>query len=232
MRQLLSSIVILLLSFGVYAQTAQIKDSEIIDRIIAKYSKIYEQIEGIELIKEVETNIYDSKSKKLLENKKIKFKVNDFFYKKGVAKVLEYYKDGKKEDPEDYKSGRQSEPLIPIFDKNSKENYNIKIIGSKKYRQVDCYKLKVIPKRKSETLFKGEMLVSKKTLSPIYLKGTVADFPNFVEDFQIIIDYKSEKFPSESEGEVTIHIDVPIFFSDKLIISKFKTFKSIPIKKR
>jgi|GEM_PF-4880622 len=232
MRKLSTLIVILSLSFGLYAQATKTKDSEIIDRIIAKNSKIYEQYEGVASIKEVETNIYDSESKKLLENKKLKLKAKDYFYKKSVAKAIEFYKDGKKADPKDHKSGRKSKPLIPVFDKDSKKNYKIKITGSKKHRQIDCYKLEIIPKKNKETLFKGEMLVSKKSLSIMHVSGTIADLPNFMENFRITIDYKSEKFPSESEGEVILHIDVPIFFSDKLIKSKFKTFKPVPIKKK
>ena len=231
MRKLTILFIILSLSLGLFAQETKEKDSEIIDRIIAKASIIYEQYEGVESIKEVETNIYDSETKKLLENKKLKLKAKDYFYKKPASEVIEYYKDGKKTDPKDHKSGKKSKPIIPVFDKNSKKNYNIKIVGSKMHRKVDCYKLQITPKKKSDTLFKGEMLVSKKTLSVMYLSGTIADFSNFMEDFQIKIDYKSDKFPSESIGEVILHLDVPIFYSDKLIKSKFKTFKPVPIKK-
>ena len=230
MRKLTILFIVLSLSLGLFAQENKEKDS-LIDRIIAKASKIYDQYEGIESIKEVETNIYDSETKKLLENKKLKLKAKDFFYKKPVSEVIEYYKDGKKADPKDHKSGKKSKPITPVFDKDSKKNYDIKVVGSKIHRNVDCYKLKVTPKKKSETLFKGEMLVSKKTLSVMYLSGTISEFPRFMENFQIKIDYKTENFPSESVGEVTLHLDVPIFYSNKLIKSKFKTFNPVPIKK-
>jgi len=231
MRRLTTLFIILLLSVGLYAQKPKVNDSEIIDKIIAKYSKIYEQYEGVMSVKHLETKVLDSESKELQKTKKVKLNERNYFYQKSTGKAFEYYEDGKKKDPDDYKSGKQSKPIIPVFDKDSKKNYTINIVGSKTHRKVDCYKLKVIPKRKSETLFKGDILVSKKTLSVMYLKGTISEFSKFMEDFQLKIDYKTDKFPSESVGEVLVHIDVPIFFSDKLIKNKFKTFKPVPIKK-
>ena len=225
-------LVVLLMSFGLFAQEKKLTDAQIIDKLIAKYSKFYEQYEGVKLVKHVDSKIFDSKSKELLKTRKVKFNAQDFFYKKPEEKAFEFYENGKKEDPDDYKGGKKSEPTYPVFDKDSKKNYTLKIVGSKTHRKIDCYKIKVIPKRKNERLFKGELLVSKKTLSVMYVSGTIAKFPRFMEDFRITVDYKSENFPSETVGEITLQLDVPIFFSDKLIKSKFKTFKPVPIKKK
>lgn len=225
-------LVVLAMSAGLFAQEKKLSDSQIIDKIIAKYSKIYEKYEGVRYVKHVENKILDSESKELLKTRKVKLNTQDFFYKKSVEKAFEFFENGKKEDPDDYKSGKKSKPTAPLFDKDSKKNYTLKIIGSKTHRKVDCYKIKVIPNRKSETLFKGEVLVSKKTLSVMYVSGTIAEFSRYMENFWIKIDYKSENFPSESIGEMMVHIDVPIFFSDKLIKSKFKTYKPVLIKKK
>jgi len=231
MRKVTTLLIVLLLSVGLYAQKTKVNESEVIDKLIAKYSKFYEQYEGVKSVKHVENKILDSESKELIKTSKVKLNSQNFFYKKSIEKAFEFFENGKKEDPDDYKSGRKSKPTAPLFDKNSKKNYKFKIVGSKTHRKIDCYKIKVIPNRKSETLFKGEILVSKKTLFIMYVSGTIAEFSRYMENFWIKVDYKSEKFPSESIGEMMVHIDVPIFFSDKLIKSKFKTFKPVLIKK-
>lgn len=144
---------------------------EIIDKITAKYSKMYEKYAGVKNTRHVTIEWRDVKNNELLETEKVVYTRWDDFYEDLKYKVLSYVVDGKEK-----KNGRydphESAPGIPHFDKNGGKEYERRVVAVEKARNRLCYKIMAIPRRPKGEHFKGFIWVTVDNLEIIQNEGT------------------------------------------------------------
>ena len=192
----------------------------------AKYSTMYEKYKGIEVKRRSYIERFDSKTGEKVGSSRVLVVVQEFFYKKPTREVLEFTKNGEKRDPEDFGT-RDTDPILPILDSDGAKNYSLRVLGNKKVLSQDCYELEVVPKKKTTSHFMGKLYVNAQTLDLVLIDGGKADLP-------FVVDALDFKIYSKEQGELSvptkttfrIEIDVPIVFSDVLLVIKTETLSA------
>ena len=125
---------------------------EVIDKITAKYSKMYESYAGVKNTRYVTVEYRDPKTDKLKETEKYVYTRYDYWYKD-----LEYELHSCESDGKPRKQGtiacdpNESKPGIPHFDKNGEKEYIRELVAVEKLNGRLAYKIKMTarkPKRK------------------------------------------------------------------------------------
>ncbi|MCK5690909.1 hypothetical protein KAI87_16630 [Myxococcota bacterium] len=226
-KTLLISICAMLFLLSSPVLAAPLPDGDVLfAQLRAKYSTMYEKYKGIEVKRRSYIQRYDSKTKELVATSEVVVVVQEFFYKKPERQVLEFIKNGKKRDPDDF-SSRESDPILPVLDADGANNYSLRVLGHKTVESQDCYELEVLPKEKTKRHFMGKLYVNAQTLDLVLIDGGKADLP-------FVVDALDFKIYSKEQGELSvptkttfrIEIDVPIVFSDVLLVIKTETLSA------
>ena len=204
------------------------KSDKIISKIYEKYIPIYKKYIGVESLREVYTEEYDTKKNKLISTSKAKIIRNDYYYKKAKKEVLEYWKNDEKLKPSDYKS-LEFKPMYPVFDEKGKRHYETIILGYKKIIKKICYEIDVIPKKKSKRFFTGKIYCNIKNLEIVYVDGTMAKlfFPVKEFDLKMTINHQKD-LPFVKNANIILRIYVPLFYPEKRYLSEVKVLEAKP----
>lgn len=205
------------------AADARYDSEKIVNQVIKKYSPLYQKYKGAQAVMKRATKEYDPGKNKQTHTMKLTMKRKDFFYAQPEIMTLRYSRDGKKKPIEEFKHLEQK-PFYPLFDKNSKKNYKIKVIGYKRINGKKCYKLKVTPKKNSMRYFKGYAYLNAKNLNLKHLDGSTARVTMPLKEFSIKVWYDHiSQMPIPKKIESLVRIYIPIILPD----TRYKSVSNI-----
>ena len=206
-----------------FASTTSYNSTKIVNQAIKKYSPLYKKFKGAQIVMKRSTKEIDPGKNKQTHTMKLTMKRKDYFYSQPEIMTLRYSRDGKKKSPDDFKHMEQA-PFYPIFDKNSKKNYKIKVVGQKTINGVRCYKLKVTPKKNSMRFFKGYAYLNSKNLDLVHVDGSTAKISLPLKEFSIKVWYDQiSQLPIPKKIESLVRIYIPIILPD----TRYKSVSNI-----
>jgi hypothetical protein len=164
---------------------------EIIERITAKYSKMYEKYSGIKSTRHVTAEWRHPKTNELLEKEEVVYTRYDDFYENLVFEVQKYSVDGVEKNPKSY-DPRESKPGIPHFDKNGEKEYIRTVVGVEKVHGKLCYKIKMVPRTPKDEHFAGHVWITVDGLEYMQNEGTSGKMRFGVSD--LYVKYKAKDF--------------------------------------
>lgn len=191
-------------------------NSALIDRLYQKMVPIYEKYQGVLSIRDISAVSKDPENGEILKTFEAKIERKDHFYKKPDIKALKYKENGKKTKTSKYDT-REIEPFYPLFDKNGKAHYDLKLVGNKTISGRKCVKIEVIPKSQTTRHFKGHIFVDPQKLEIVKMTGSPAKLHWAMLHFSFDYHFSSlEGFPVLSHGTVKARVKVPLFVSDNI----------------
>jgi hypothetical protein len=191
-------------------------DSGLIDEIYQKMAPIYEKHEGVLSVREITAVSKDPENGEVLKRFEAKIERRDHFYKTPQIKALKYVENGKETRTSKYDT-REIEPFYPVFDKNGKAHYDLKIAGNETVTGRNCVKIQVIPKSQTTRHFKGYIFVDPQKLEIVKMAGSPAKLHWAMLHFSFDYHYNSlEGFPVLSHGTVKARVKVALFVSDNI----------------
>ena len=131
---------------------------EVIDKITAKYSKMYESYAGVKNKRYVTVEYRDPKTNELLETEKYVYTRKDYWYKD-----LDYELHSCESDGKPRKQGvlacnpHEDEPGIPHFDKNGEKEYIRELVAVEKLNGRLAYKIKMTARKPKKEHFVGHV---------------------------------------------------------------------------
>jgi hypothetical protein len=145
---------------------------EVIDKITAKYSKMYESYDGVKNTRHVTVEYREPGTNKLLETEKYVYTRKDYWYKDLDYELLSCESDGKPRrkgviacDP------HESKPGIPHFDKNGEKEYIRELVAVEKLNGKLAYKIKMTARKPKGEHFVGHVWVSVDKLEYMQNEG-------------------------------------------------------------
>ena len=196
------------------------------DELIGKYSPFYAKYKGVQSERNVIAVSIDPENGEVLKKFKATILRKDFFYKTPDLKALKYSENGKSGALDDYDT-REIEPFYPLFDKESKDNYEFFEIGHKKVGNHDCVEYEVKAKKKSARHFIGKIYIDKKSKTLVKLQGTLAKRHWALKKYDFVFNYSDMKgFPVITIGTVTARVKVFLIISDNITDYEIKVKSS------
>lgn len=149
---------------------------EVIDKITAKYSKMYETYAGVKNTRYVTVEYRDPKTDKLLETEKYVYTRWDYWYKDLKYELHSCESDGKPVNPSIFHPLRcdphESAPGIPHFDKNGEKEYIRELVAVEKLNGRLAYKIKMTARKPKIEHFVGHVWIAVDNLEYIQNEGT------------------------------------------------------------
>jgi len=164
---------------------------KVIEKITAKYSKMYKKYAGVKSTRHLTVKWYKPKTMELVKTEKVVYTRWDDWYEDLKIKTLSYYVDGEKDDPDDY-NPHESAPGIPHFDENGAKEYKRSVVAVEKLYGKLAYKIKVDPRKPKGEHFKGYVWVSVDGLDIMKNEGTSGKM-RFGCD-KLYVTYKAKSF--------------------------------------
>ena len=196
--------------------------ADIVDELIKKYSGVYQKYKGIKSERVVTAVSKDPEDGKILKRFKATIERKDHFYKTPDIKAIKYLENGKEADLDGYDT-REIEPFYPLFDKNSRTNYEFKKVGEKKVGKMECLEYEVKAKKKSARHFIGKIYIDKKSKTLVKLKGTLAKRHWALKKYDFVFNYSDKSgFPVITSGTVSARVKVFLIISDNITDYKIK----------
>ena len=145
---------------------------EVIDKITAKYSKMYETYAGVKNKRYVTVEYREPDTNKLLETEKYVYTRWDYWYKDLKYELHSCESDGKPRskgviacDP------HESKPGIPHFDKNGDKEYIRELVAVEKLNGRLAYKIKMTARKPKGEHFVGHVWIAVDNLEYMQNEG-------------------------------------------------------------
>ena len=150
---------------------------EVIDKITAKYSKMYESYAGVKNKRYVTVEYRDPKTDKLEETEKYVYTRYDYWYKDLKYELHSCESDGKPVKPNKLFhplrcDPHESKPGIPHFDKNGEKEYIRELVAVEKLNGRLAYKIKMTARKPKIEHFVGHVWISVDNLEFMQNEGT------------------------------------------------------------
>ncbi len=162
---------------------------DIIARLTAKYSKMYDKYAGCQSTRNLEIKWYKPENMELVKTEKVVVTRYDDFYADLEYKTHSYEVDGKPGDPDDY-NAHETAPGIPVFDRNGDKEYLRTVIGAEMLKGIPTYKVQVIPRNPNKRHFKGIIWATIDDLDLVQFKGTAGDYQIGLKDLSVFFEAK------------------------------------------
>lgn len=146
---------------------------EVIDKITAKYLKMYESYDGVKNTRHVTVEYRDPKTNELLETEKYVYTRKDYWYKDLDYELLSCESDGKPRRKSIIACNpNESKPGIPHFDKNGEKEYIRELVAVEKLNGKLAYKIKATARKPKIEHFVGHVWISVDSLEYMQNEGT------------------------------------------------------------
>ena len=158
---------------------------------------------------------YDPDTNKLKQTKEVRADFFNYLHKPPFSHVVSCKVDGKKADLGECKPRGKRKIFHHVFGRDGQKHYAVKIVGTSTIRGLDCYKIKVTAKKKTDRHFKGYLYLQTRDLRLVLMEGMVASLPFPLKEFWLKLLFK--EMPSHpgvavvSSGQMTMRIKVPMF---------------------
>lgn len=146
---------------------------EVIDKITAKYSKMYETYAGVKNTRHVTVEYREPGTNKLLETEKYVYTRYDDWYKDLKYELHSCESDGKPRRKSIIACNpNESTPGIPHFDKNGEKEYIRELVAVEKLNGRLAYKIKMTARKPKVEHFVGHVWVAVDNLEYMQNEGT------------------------------------------------------------
>lgn len=219
---LLPGVLFLFLSTPAQAEEgASVDETELIKVLRQRAAPMYERFSGVSSLRTVTTREFKLGQARPRFTKVMEAEVIEPFYSSPRRKILSCLVDGSKASERECEGRGQSEPVQPLFDKDSAIHYDFKLAGRKTVGKVACLKLKVIPRKSSPRHFSGHLYVAADTHFPVLLDGTLAKLPFPLKRFRLKLSFgRHEGFAVAASGTIDVEVKVAFFYHAR-IVSQF-----------
>lgn len=206
---------------------------DVIARLTAKYSKMYEKYAGCQSTRHLEVQWYKPEGMELVKTEKVVYTRYDDFYEDLEYQTLSYEVDGKAADPGDY-DPHESKPGIPVFDRNGEKEYLRSVVGIETVKGEAAYKIQVIPRQPKNEHFKGYIWATVAGLNLVQFKGSAGKYRIGLQDLSVFFEAKDfGDYYCFTAGHTEARIAFFIFQPERILHFKwFATdFKPMPKRK-
>jgi len=133
--------------------------------------------------------------------------------------IVECQIDGQDAEPEACKRRENSrEPLYRIFGPNGRDHYRLELLPPEAPSASDVYRLRVLPLERTERHFDGVMTFDAESLRLLSYRGSLADYPFGLKDFDLAIDFDEwEGKPVAATTRLEMTLYVPLILNVKVI---------------
>lgn len=229
---LLPGLALIVLPLAAAAEPAgSLTEAELLDRLRQKAAPTYAKYRGVWQKRRVTVKERDPDSGKVEKTKTMTVQVHQYFYRPPQTKILTCAINGQKKAAEECQGKGEPKNILPVFDEDGAKNYSVSLSGEAKVGGRPCYKLRVIPKKRTERHFWGDFYVAKDTLEPVRMTGTMGDLPFPLKRFRLDLRFAKQGGRSVStRGTVDITVKVPIVFHAR-IVSRYQALETRMIPK-
>lgn len=190
----------------------QAQKEEVIGRIRAKTQRIFTAYDGVEAQRHIVSRQYNSKTDELIGGYEVWLIRTEYYRKKASYRVLKFVKNGRLMSPSDYNYRTREPPHMPFLGDNDL-HYEERIIGITDMAGERCYKVQIIPKKKTSRHIRGYGYFSVKGLDLLYIEGGVASHPLGVRSVEVKLHFKRLGDASViSHGVYIFEVHIPIFY--------------------
>ncbi len=206
---------------------------EVIDKITAKYSKMYETYAGVKNTRYVTVEYREPGTNKLLETEKYVYTRKDYWYKDLDYELHSCESDGKPRRKSIIACNpNESKPGIPHFDKNGEKEYIRELVAVEKLNGRLAYKIKTTARKPKIEHFVGHVWISVDNLEYMQNEGTSGKPRMGARPY---VKYQAKDFNNGQFFHFTsgyTKVEISILGYKRVLIYKFenKDFELIPKK--
>ncbi|MBO4440821.1 hypothetical protein J5834_01785 [bacterium] len=197
---------------------------EVIDKITAKYSKMYESYAGVKNTRYVTVEYRDPKTNELLETEKYVYTRWDDWYKNLKYELLSCESDGKPRKPGVIACDpHESKPGIPHFDKNGEKEYIRELVAVEKLNGKLAYKIKMTARKPKGEHFVGHVWVSVDKLEYMQNEGKAGKKRMGEKD--LYVKYQAKDFNNGQFFHFTsgiTRVEISVMGYKRVLIYKFE----------
>ena len=197
---------------------------EVIDKITAKYSKMYETYAGVKNKRYVTVEYRDPKTNELLETEKYVYTRKDYWYKDLDYELHSCESDGKPRRKSVIACNpHESKPGIPHFDKNGEKEYIRELVAVEKLNGRLAYKIKMTARKPKGEHFVGHVWIAVDNLEYMQNEGKAGKKRMGEKDLYVKYqakDFNNGQFFHFTSGYTKVEISVMGY--KRLLIYKFE----------
>ena len=207
-----------LLLLAPFPAHADLSEAELVRTLRERSRPYFAKFKGVRATRSITSKELDPASGKLRTLKQFKVDFWSHFYLKPAQHILSCKVNGEKRDPDDCKPKGNPKAVIPLFDKESAKNYRFKLLGIKTIMGIACYRLKIVPLKKTDQHMSGFMYFAVDTLKAVLMEGTMAKLSFPLKRFFIKLRFGyQDGFPIVLRGYMDLEARVPLFFHARLV---------------
>ncbi len=201
----------------------QAQKEEVLGRIRAKTQRIFAAYDGVEAHRHIVSRQYNSKTDELIGGYEVWLIRTEYYRKKASYRVLKYVKDGRLMSPSDYNYKTREPPHMPFLGDNDL-HYEERIAGITDMGGERCYKVQIIPKKKTSRHIRGYGYFSVRGLDLLYIEGSVASYPLGVRGVEVKLHFKRLGDVSViSHGVYIFEVHIPLFYPHRRFVQRFSS---------
>ncbi len=190
----------------------QAQREDVLGRIRAKTQRIFAAYDGVEAQRHIVSRQYNSKTNELIGGYEVWLIRTEYFRKKASYRVLKYVKNERVMPPSDYNFRTREPPHMPFLGDNDL-HYEERIDGITDMAGERCYRVQIIPKKKTSRHIRGYGYFSVKGLDLLYIEGSVANHPLGVKSVEVKLHFKRLGDVSViSHGIYIFEVHIPLFY--------------------
>ena len=197
---------------------ADLSEAELVSTLRERAKPYFAKFKGVRAMRTITSRELDPQSGKLRTLKEFKVDFWSHFYLKPAQHILSCKVNGEKKEPDDCKPRGKPKAIIPLFDKQSAKNYRFKLLGKTTIQGIPCYKLKILPLKKTDQHMSGVMYFAVGSLEAVLLEGTMAKLPFPLKRFFIKLRFgRKDGFPIVLRGYLDLEVKVSVFFHARMV---------------
>ena len=209
----------LVIGLAVASGGARADDQEIIERIYQQVSTFEERYPLRVSRRKMEVREIDPDSGDV---RKTATSLQEVEMRVGGApkiEILECQIDGQDAEPQACKRRENSrEPLYRIFGPKGRDHYRLELLPFEGPNASDVYRLRVLPLERTARHFDGVMTFDRESLRLLSYRGSLADYPFGLKDFNLQIDFDEwEGKPVAATTRLEMTLYVPLILNVKVI---------------
>ena len=208
----------LVLTAPTAAHAGDLTTEELVRTLRERSRPYFARFKGVRAVRTITSKELDPDTGELKKLKEFKVDLWSHFYLKPARKILSCKVDGKAEEPGACEPRGDPKAVLPLFDERSAENYRFELLGKKTVQGIPCYKLKIIPLKKTDQHMSGVMYFSVDKLESVLLEGTMAKLPFPLKRFFIKLRFgRKDGFPVVTRGYLDIEVKVAVFYHVRMV---------------
>ena len=209
---------------------AGLTDDEIIDRIYEHVSQMEKKFPNTHIRRTMTVRELDPDSGKVRKTSISDQDVSTRIGEHPQIKILSCSIDGANAKPEACKrKQRDRKPPLRLFGPSGHDHYRFELALQKPEDNKESYRLRVIPKQKTDRHFTGVLEFDARDLSLRSYRGTIADFPLGMKEMEMEFFFDNvdgRSVPSKTRMDMTLYL--PLVLNSRVVSESVTSESRIP----